>query len=372
MRIEKRNIGMPLMVLPGLSLIDIEVNDTFNRLEIYASKFSSISGHKLGKLIVLTREANSKNLKKGTFPHLEFIDTSRSSLSLVYGVIRYYRSSKTYPSTIIVGDPWKGFLLANLLKKVFFAHSCLQIQIHGKIYAKPRTLNLKENIKYLIVKKSLREADSIRVVSSFQIEDLQKMTSPDVKYICAPIPIDFSKIPNIFSADRTGISFIGRIHSERGLDYFAEIVSELSKKNIGTSISIVGDGPAKRKLEGVLAVRGCSSHVEFLGKLTNSELKTQYSKTKILLSCAPDEGYGLTLREALLSGAVVIARQSKGSQAAQKEYESGIFLFNSVSESVNLIIEILFGKMNYTPSPSLHFQQRVKDEKSISAWVSTW
>lgn len=140
----------------------------------------------------------------------------------------------------------KGFVVAHLLRKYIFRNSKLQIQIHGRIFAKPARLSPKDILKFFLVKKSIREADSIRVVSNFQIEEVLKETKTNAEFVCAPIPIDFRKIPVNTYASRQGIGFVGRIHEERGLELFASIVSELSHQKVRIPVFVIGDGPRKR------------------------------------------------------------------------------------------------------------------------------
>lgn len=372
MQNEKSVVPPPLMVLPSLSLDESGVREILERLDIYSKKFSYLRKDKNVKLVVLIRQVSSHRFSSENFPNLEFISTGRNLFSLIIGVLRFFKSQNTYPSTIIAGDPWKGFVVAYLLKKYFFKNSLLQIQMHGKIFGRPKDLNPKKILKFILVKKSIKEADSIRVVSNFQIEEITKEMITNASFVRAPIPIDFRKIPLDFSLIREGIGFVGRIHEERGIELFASIVSNLSLQKIEVPIFVIGDGPKRKKLIQLLTKAGCVNDVNFLGRLSDSDLKAQYSRMKILLSCAPEEGYGLTLREALLSGVMVVARESKGSQSTSEDFQSGIFLYKTVDEAVKLITDIISNKKNCTLDTKWWSEQQTRDDESISAWVATW
>ncbi len=372
MQNEELGVPLPLIVFPGLFLSDSGALETFERLDKYSKKFRSICGDKNAKLIVLIRNTNANNFPREKFPNLEFINTNRSLLSLMSGVLRFFRSVNTLPSTIIAGDPWKGFIVSYLLKKYFFKNAKLQIQMHGKIYAKPKNLSPKEIIKFLLVKKSIREADLIRVVSNFQIEEILGTTKTKARFVHAPIPIDFRKISDDTSSRRQGIGFVGRIHNERGLELFASIVSELSRQKVRVPIFVIGDGPGKKKLIQVLTKAGCIDDVKFLGRLSSPDLKNQYARIKILLSCAPEEGYGLALREALLSGVMVIARDSNGSRSACEDFPSGIFLYKTVDQAVQIVKDIISGNKTHALSLKLRSEQVIRDDEHMGAWVATW
>ena len=96
-----------------------------------------------------------------------------------------------------------------------------------------------------------------------------------------------------------------------------------------------------------------------------------YAKTKVLLSTAPREGYGLTLREAALSQVHVIARQSKGVIEAQRLYPQRIDSYSTTTEAVTLIRKALDQKVIDLERDEVVLQQEL-DSKSVGNLIYSW
>jgi glycosyltransferase involved in cell wall biosynthesis len=114
------------------------------------------------------------------------------------------------------------------------------------------------------------------------------------------------------------------------------------------------------------------NEIYFLGNLGTDELRDKYSKLKVILSCAPSEGYGLTLREGVLSGVQVVARKSAGSVEALIEVGDSLQLYETVDEASSLIVEALNGTgSHYSNMEKIKIQKTI-ERNSILEWVSTW
>jgi glycosyltransferase involved in cell wall biosynthesis len=307
-----------------------------------------------------------------TFPSLSILQTGNFLLKEFWQTVSHYRANDGYPSLIIAGDPWIGFLKCYLLKKLIFKKSEIQIQFHGDIYSIAKPWRLKESMKYWIIRLSLKSAQSIRVVSNFQVEELKSRVKGDVTFVCAPIPLDFDKIPAEVSTQRAGIGLVGRLHKERGLEYFVSILEEMKFRELRTPIFIIGNGPEKRYLFRKLENLELLDDVVFLGELSNPDLKKFYKSLRVLLTCAPSEGYGLTIREAALSGIHVVARNSKGTISAKQDFDLEIQLYDSVAQAVDLIDKFLSSEIKPFVDPNKIHLQKARDLDSARKWAQSW
>ena len=107
------------------------------------------------------------------------------------------------------------------------------------------------------------------------------------------------------------------------------------------------------------------------GYLSGNQIHDVYSETKVLISTAPREGYGLTLREAALSQVLVIARQSKGACEAQNSYPEQIKTFSTLNEAVTLVQESLNQKINSATSGQIDAQMQL-DSESLIRLINSW
>jgi glycosyltransferase involved in cell wall biosynthesis len=362
----------PLIVFKKIDAKKPHSIKLLHRLENYANEYVSVSPQQHDSLTVQGVHNFSNEFGAINFPNLSILKSSSNTFAEFIRTISHYRERRGYPGVIIAGDPWVGFLKCYLLKRFVFRGSEIQIQFHGDIYSVPKPWKLKELIKYSIVRLSLVSAQSIRVVSDFQIEELKPHVQSDATFVCAPIPLDLEKISTRQNSLRDGIGLIGRLHKERDLDFFVSIVEELNIRRIRIPVLIVGNGPEKKSLVRKLKKLGLLGNVSFLGEMGNSELKILYGNLRVLLTCAPSEGYGLTIREAALSGIQVVARKSKGTISAKQDYDLNIHLYDSISQAVDLIDSVFKDEVKrLVDTPKILLQEK-RDLDAIQQWVQTW
>ncbi|WP_300363921.1 glycosyltransferase [Fusobacterium sp.] len=79
----------------------------------------------------------------------------------------------------------------------------------------------------------------------------------------------------------------------------------IKENNVKEKLFLIGDGPDKLKLEGLVKELGIASNVKFLGKKTNPYIWMKNSRLFVLSS--KSEGFGLVLLEALFLGKKVIS-----------------------------------------------------------------
>jgi glycosyltransferase involved in cell wall biosynthesis len=169
------------------------------------------------------------------------------------------------------------------------------------------------------------------------------------------------------------VAVVGRLHTERGIDQAVAIVKEILNIASKMRIVFVGEGKCSDSIYRELAKEIESGSVIVLGALDGEKLRDIYASSKVLLSAAPREGYGLTLREAYLSGMVVVAKNSEGAEEAGRNFQTGYVLFDSVPEAVT---KVLRGVESFSANADrielIHVQQGRDDEnlrKLLESWV---
>lgn len=280
----------------------------------------------------------AKNLMK--LSYLQFFPSVEKSASFIMRLMVLHReiSGSKEKVTLVCGDSQQSFLIALILKLVCGKLLHIQIQFHGDTYSYRSAYGIKGIARVSLSRLGIRLADSIRIVSRFQADEIVRISpSSRIKLVLAPIPIDFSRVAGASKAINFDIAFIGRLHSERGILELIEILRKLLTEKPRTRAVIVGDGPLRKLIESNLAPWLNNSSISFLGYLPGDEIRNIYASTNLLLSTAPKEGYGLTLREAALSNVFVIAHKSKGVVEAQESFHDRIETYSNVEEAVMLI-----------------------------------
>lgn len=305
---------------------------------------------------------------------LQFFPSVEKSASFIKRLreLRRELSDSKEKVTLVCGDIQQSFLIALILKLVCGNFLHIQIQFHGDTYTYRSATGIKGFTRVCLSRLGIRRADSIRIVSKFQVDEIVRISpSARVKLVIAPIPVDFSRVARVSAAIRFDIAFIGRLHSERGILELIEIVRILLTEKSGIRVVIVGDGPLRKKIESDLAPWINNSTISILGLLSGAEIQNIYASTKVLISTAPKEGYGLTLREAALSNLFVIARKSKGVVEAQESFPAGIETYSNVQEAVMSIRQRL-DESRRPMDAKIEAIQVKTDAKGIDRLLDSW
>jgi len=99
------------------------------------------------------------------------------------------------------------------------------------------------------------------------------------------------------------IGYVGRLAAEKQVDRFRELVSIPD-----TRIVLVGDGPDRARLAGILP----SDSVTFLGSLSGRALQVAYAAIDVFVHFGTEETFGQTIQEAQAAGLPVVAPRSGG------------------------------------------------------------
>ncbi|MFT6862433.1 MAG: mannosyltransferase [Akkermansiaceae bacterium] len=109
-----------------------------------------------------------------------------------------------------------------------------------------------------------------------------------------------------------GIGIFGRVRPSKGIDLLVEAAIPLLKKDPAPSIIIVGETTPKfrdyqKQLQAKIEVAGLSKRIIFHGKRPQSELPGLFQGMSLVAALSRNEGFGLTVLEAMASGCAVLA-----------------------------------------------------------------
>lgn len=368
----------PIMVLAGIERRSKSSAELLDRLNNYGRAFQASVKTKNAKLVIFaTYSSKSTKIEfQKNYEHLEIFAIKSKSWRILRQTRLLYRLIKLQGNEsrlLIAGDPIVGFLITAMVKFITFGHHSIQVQFHGDIYIRPRVVNVKNYLRWILARIQFHVADSVRVVSRHQYDDLIKIpTNKSRTVFIAPVPID----PVYFAADlnklRISIGFIGRLHVERGVETLRQIVSGLLVKYPDIRIHIIGDGPERRVLEQKFRNEIAIGTVVFLGWLTKLEVLHELEEMKILISTAPSEGYGLAIREAILAGVQVVAISSDGANSARKDFPEHVTIFSEPSSAILGIRELIKVEISKEATNLARKKQLETDCSAIKTLVQTW
>jgi glycosyltransferase involved in cell wall biosynthesis len=352
---------------------ETQVNQLLHRWNSYGKIFSSLNYLDDCRIIVFL--PSSIHCNKDLFPMLNFYEFHDSRFEDIFKVRFVWRLIQSNPKTsftIVSGiSPFE--MIASSITKLRFGNRIqLQTQFHGDIYSLRHNISLKGFIKVACSNIAILFSDSIRVVSIFQEREIKsKWFLKKITFSVAPIPIQREKI-SISRSPSTPplISIVGRLHKERGTPEMLEIVEKICQRIPEVHFEIVGNGPLRHKV--ISLMEKFPDRIDYQGHQNSEFLRLVYGRSRLLLSSAPTEGYGLVLREAILSGVKVVARNCAGVQELEREFPSSIFRYNSVTEAVKLLTAELQSETTENSQLELILSQEEKDNQAIKDWVSSW
>jgi glycosyltransferase involved in cell wall biosynthesis len=189
-------------------------------------------------------------------------------------------------------------------------------------------INLKNRIKAKLVGFSLSNSSSIRVVTP-EIANwlIHKFKNIEEKIVISPMPLNISKVKNLRVVPNA-LGFVGRMEKDRGIDLLPTFASIAYLLDEQTRLILIGSGSSLSEALKNIKNKAPNMFVASYGYLTGSDFENKMSEIGILLSLAPSESYGRTVRECLLQGIPVLALNSKSMNHLEMQFpNSGLKTF---------------------------------------------
>jgi glycosyltransferase involved in cell wall biosynthesis len=307
------------------------------------------------------------------FSNLRFLVSSKSFLTNLKAVHTEIKARRI-TATLVSGDLQFSLLFCILISVLLGSCVKIQTQFHGDVYSLKANHAFKGILRIIGSRAAVKCSDSIRIVSKFQEIELKKhFKEIRADFVVSPIPIDFSKIasPREF-AQYYDVAFVGRLHYERGIPEAISILKKLIAEMPKLRVVIVGQGPEEGDIRKSLQEEISMGAIELFGAAKPFELRRIYGSSQILLSTAPKEGYGLTLREAVLSGVHVVARNNLGTREAAVNFPGAFSLFNDLDEAVTAVKTCLIQNVKLNDVSNFIREQQERERIGLENLVKFW
>lgn len=140
---------------------------------------------------------------------------------------------------------------------------------------------------------------------------VSRAAADDFAYRLARVPIvrviycSLPREPRAWSGDgaRGDMLFVGRLTPKKGLSTVIEAMSIAASRDV--RLTVAGDGPMRGELEAAAETLGVSDRVSFLGRVDDPSVLM--ARCGVFLFPSYEEGFGLSLAEALSGGVPVLA-----------------------------------------------------------------
>ncbi|MBS0481113.1 MAG: glycosyltransferase family 4 protein [Proteobacteria bacterium] len=169
----------------------------------------------------------------------------------------------------------------------------------------------------LLLPDKLARADFAACVSWFGRAQAMRISAPALwdKLILVRCGVDPAVLParrNEGSEAAPRIVCVGRLSPEKGQAGLIAQIAALHARGINCTLDLVGDGPQRGFLDGLVARYGLKSSVRFLGRLAEPETLDAIAGADLLVVPSFMEGLPVVLMEAMALRVPVISSQVAG------------------------------------------------------------
>ena len=277
-------------------------------------------------------------------------------------IAKAYSLVKSNDQIIINLPQFEGFIVAILgrimKKKVHNIYVC-DVTVQGGIVAKiiEYTLRLTNNISLRLSNSIITLTEDFAASKAMPIHDATKVR------VIAPVikepkirEVSQKKLFKKFAkGEATVIGFLGRISSEKGIEYLLGTIPILQKKLPKDFIivlagpeKVIGENSYQKKITKALEIH--KEHVKQIGEITDEDLGAFYSLLDVLVlpSINSTEVFGMVQVEAMLCGTPVVASNLPGVRTVVKQTGMGeIAELRNANDLANKIIEVIKYRKSY-------------------------
>lgn len=167
---------------------------------------------------------------------------------------------------------------------------------------------------------TLRRADALVAISE-QAARLYASFTHGGNFAVIPPGVDtdtFTPLPSHVSvvskeAERpVEIIAIGYLMQRKAFDILIRAVGQLVGRGLPVHLRLVGEGPARPLLEGLVRQLSIERHVTFAGRVPHNAIVHEYRKAEIFCSPSLSEGFATVALEALACGLPLVATPTGG------------------------------------------------------------
>jgi len=155
-------------------------------------------------------------------------------------------------------------------------------------------------------------SDAARVIFYHTANDLitlERDRAGDQKLVELPPFLPRATLPPFSSGDGPMLT-VGMMREGDKLASYTLLAEALQLVSGNWSLTIAGDGPARQKVETLMAPFG--QRVRFLGQLDRTALQAAYQNASVLIWPGVNEAYGMVYLEAQAAGLPVVAQDRPG------------------------------------------------------------
>lgn len=277
---------------------------------------------------------------------------------------------------VVCQDPFITGSLGAKLKKKF--GSKLIIHFHGDFLDNPYWLkeNWRNKIYRKMAEKSIKQADSIRVVSQGIKQKLlsRGISEHDIYTISTPVNLANFQIQDLGNQlNSQAVLTVGRIVKAKDFPTLIKAAEIINKQVPGFEWQIAGDGPLLKKFKRQTKDQ---PYLKWLGLVNHDQLSAYYQRAAIVAMTSNNESFGKVFLEGAMAKKPAVATDTVGAQEIIQDGISGYIVPIGDSQAVADRTSYLLKQPKIAQQMGQQAFQAVQQkfgwQKNIEAIISMW
>jgi mannosyltransferase len=171
---------------------------------------------------------------------------------------------------------------------------------------------------------------------------------------------------------RYAIGCFGRVRAQKGSDVFVEAMCRLLPRYPDFSAAVVGaitpeQMPFANELKRKIEAAGLQSRIVVTGELPIADVQRWYQRLTIYAFTSRNEGFGLTLIEAMASGSALVAARAGAAELVVEDGVTGILIPPGDAAALVAALEPLMRDPAAALAMGARGRQRVVEKFSLEA-----
>ena len=171
---------------------------------------------------------------------------------------------------------------------------------------------------------------------------------------------------------RYGIGIFGRVRPQKGTDVFIRAMCRLLPRYPDFTAVIIGRITAEHRaftaaLQAEAEAVGVGDRVRFLGELPIEDVPRWYQAVTIYVFASRNEGFGLTLIEAMAAGCALVASRAGAAEAVVADGDTGLLVPTDDADALTAALEPLMRDPQRATALGKRARERVLAALSIDA-----
>jgi glycosyltransferase involved in cell wall biosynthesis len=175
---------------------------------------------------------------------------------------------------------------------------------------------------------------------SGNLRELALKTGPDATIEVARNGIDLERFRPGTRVGQPDLLFVGRLIERKGVDHLIKAFRRISEIEPQITLSIVGGGPERPRLEAISRELGLQSRIRFFGQLELAGVADAYRRAGILLLPALSDALPNVVLEAMASGLAIVTTRTG---AAEMIHDNGMVIDSADPAAIAGAVERYLG-----------------------------